>query len=239
MPEYRRSRIAGGIFFFTVVTYYRLPIQTTIEARKLLRPAWEDVQGRFPFTIDSVCLLPEHLHTIWIMPDGDANYSLRWKEIKRLFTRGYLEQVGPGENRNDSRKSRGEAAIWQRRFWEHTIRDQEDLNHHRDYLHYNPVKQGLVKSVADWPWSSFHRYLRRGYYEAGGARWLRNSLMEWIAGNRLHKMVHLRRTLVLHRDGDGIGQHIEYPQIGQMNSRKHSRAHFLPGAPRYRAVLCR
>jgi putative transposase len=167
MPEYRRSRIAGGAYFFTVVTYHRLPILTTIEARELLRSAWEDVEGRFPFSIDPVCLLPDHIHTIWILPDGDADYSLRWKEIKRLFTKSYLEQVGPGEMRNDSRKSRGEAAIWQRRFWEHTIRDEEDLNRHRDYLHYNPVKHGLVKSVADWPWSSFHRYVKMRYYEAG------------------------------------------------------------------------
>lgn len=95
------------------------------------------------------------------------DYSIPWKEIKRLFTKGYLEQVGPGEMRNDSRMSRGEAAIWQRRFWEHTIRDEEDLNRHRDYIHYNPVKHGLVKSVSDWPWSSFHRYMKMGYYEAG------------------------------------------------------------------------
>jgi REP-associated tyrosine transposase len=167
MPEYRRSWIAGGTFFFTVVTYHRLPLLTTLEARKLLHLAWEDVRKRFPFSIEAVCLLRDHIHCIWIMPDGDANYSIRWKEIKRLFTKGYLEQVGPGEMRNDSRMSRGEAAIWQRRFWEHTIRDEEDLNRHRDYIHYNPVKHGLVKSVSDWPWSSFHRYMKMGYYEAG------------------------------------------------------------------------
>jgi putative transposase len=167
MPEYRRLQIEGGTYFFTVVTYSRLPILTALEARKLLRMAWLDVRERYPFTTDAVCLLPEHLHCIWTLPEGDANYSVRWKEIKRMFTKGYLDQIGPGEMRNDSRVRRGEAAIWQRRFWEHTIRDEGDLNRHRDYIHYNPVKHGLVKSVADWPWSSFHRFVRRGYYDAG------------------------------------------------------------------------
>lgn len=164
MPEYRRARIEGGTYFFTVVTYNRLPILTTVEARKLLRSAWVDVRERFPFTIDAVCLLPDHLHCIWVLPEGDANFSVRWKEIKRLFTRGYLDQVGTGEIRSASRLRRGEAAIWQRRFWEHTIRDEEDLNRHRDYIHYNPVKHGLVQRVAAWQWSSFHHYVRMGYY---------------------------------------------------------------------------
>jgi putative transposase len=167
MPEYRRSWVEGGTFFFTVVTYHRRPILTTTEARKILRSAWVDVRKRFPFTVDAVCLLPDHLHCIWVLPEGDANYAVRWKEIKRLFTRSYLDRVGPGEARNASRESRGEAAIWQRRYWEHTLRDEADLNRHRDYIHYNPVKHGLVRSVADWPWSSFHRYVRLGYYDRG------------------------------------------------------------------------
>jgi putative transposase len=167
MPEYRRSRIEGGAYFFTVVTYHRLPVLATDVARMLLRYAFVDVRERFPFTLDAVCLLPEHIHCIWILPEGDADYSIRWKEIKRLFTKGYLDQVGPGDSRNPSRLSRGEAAIWQRRFWEHTIRDEEDLNRHRDYIHYNPVKHGLVQAVSAWPWSSFHRYVKLGYYQSG------------------------------------------------------------------------
>jgi putative transposase len=115
--------------------------------------------------VDAVCLLPEHLHCIWVLPEGDANFSVRWKEIKRLFTKGYLSQVGPGETRSASRLSRGEATIWQRRFWEHTIQDEDDLNRHRDYIHYNPVKHGLVQSVSAWQWSSFHRYVRMGHYD--------------------------------------------------------------------------
>jgi putative transposase len=167
MPQYRRSTIEGGAYFFTVVTYDRLPILTMDDVRPLLHSAWMDVHTRFPFTTIAVCLLPDHLHCIWSLPEGDANYSVRWKEIKRLFTKGYLSQIGPGETRNASRLKRGEAAVWQRRFWEHTIRDQDDLHRHMDYIHYNPVKHGLVKRVVDWPWSSFHRCVIKGYYEIG------------------------------------------------------------------------
>jgi len=157
MPEYRRPEIAGGTFFFTVVTFNRLPILTGDTARKLLHFAWLDTARRFPFITHAVVLLPTHLHCIWTLPEGDANFSVRWKEIKRLFSKGYLAQIGPGEARNASRQRRGEAAIWQRRFWEHTLRDEADLNRHVDYIHFNPVKHGLVKRAADWPWSSFHR----------------------------------------------------------------------------------
>jgi putative transposase len=165
MPEYRRSFIPGGTYFFTLVTYYRAPILTAPASRNLLRVAWLNVQDRYPFTTLAVCLLPDHLHTLWRLPDGDQNYSLRWREIKRIFTQNYLESIGPGEPRSASRVKRGEAAIWQRRFWEHTLRDEEDLNRHMDYIHYNPVKHGLVGRVGDWPWSSFSRYVQSGRYE--------------------------------------------------------------------------
>ena len=165
MPEYRRAIIAGGTYFFTVVTYNRLPILANPDARRILRTAWSRVQAKYPFRVDAICLLPEHIHTIWTMPDGDGNFSLRWKEIKRLFSTGFLQEIGPGETRNASRLRSGEAAIWQRRFWEHMIRDEKDLNRHLDYIHYNPVKHGLVNRAADWEWSSFHRYAKMGFYE--------------------------------------------------------------------------
>ena len=95
-----------------------------------------------PFTTEAVCHLPDHIHCIWRLPDKDTDYSVRWKEIKRH-----------------------EAVIWQRRFWEHSIRDETDLNLHLDYIHTNPVKHGVVKNGSKWPWSSFHRYVRMGYYE--------------------------------------------------------------------------
>ena len=165
MPEYRRPRMPGGTYFFTLVTFDRQPIFSQADARKLLRLAWKDVCVRLPFQTEAVCLLPDHLHCIWKMPEGDTNYSVRWSEIKRLFTRSYISNIGPGGERNQSRRKRGEAAIWQRRFWEHMIRDEEDLNRHIDYIHYNPVKHGLVQRVCDWPWSSFLQYVRMGFYE--------------------------------------------------------------------------
>jgi len=163
MPDYRRVK-DGITYFFTVVTYNRLPIFKSEKARELLHAAWQEVQSRHLFTTDSICLLPEHIHCIWTLPEDDRDYSMRWKEIKRLFSQRYLLQIGPGEERNLSRIKRREVAIWQRRFWEHMIRDQEDLNRHIDYIHYNPVKHGYVKQVSDWPWSSFHRYVKQGYY---------------------------------------------------------------------------
>jgi putative transposase len=133
MTGYRRSLLKGGSYFFTVVTYDRLPILTSNKARAILHSAWIDVRKRFPFTTVAVCLLPDHLHCIWSLPENDADYSVRWKEIKRLFTKEYLLKIGPGEIRSESRMKKGEAAIWQRRFWEHTIRDEDDLNRHIDY----------------------------------------------------------------------------------------------------------
>ena len=149
MPEYRRAKAYGGLFFFTVVTYNRKPILTQDDVRPLLRQAWIDTKNRLPFTTEVICLLPDHLHCIWRLPEDETNFSVRWKEIKSFFTKKYLRQVGPREKRNESRNQKGEAAIWQRRFWEHLIRDQEDYSRHMDYIHYNPVKHGLVNNVAD------------------------------------------------------------------------------------------
>ncbi len=134
MPNYRRAFVEGGSNFYTVVASDRLPILTTDESRAMLHDAWLDVQGRFPFRTVAVCLLPEHLHCIWRLPEGEAGYPVRWKEIKRLFTRNYLARVEPGEERNASRVKQGEAAIWQRRYWEHAIRDEQDLRRHVDYI---------------------------------------------------------------------------------------------------------
>jgi putative transposase len=166
MPEYRRSFNPGGTFFFTVVTYNRMPILASDKARNILRSAWTNVKIHHPFTIDAICLLPDHLHCIWTMPEDDTNYSLRWKEIKKSFSTEYGRSREVDEQRSASREKRREAAVWQRRFWEHTIRDEEDLQNHLDYIHYNPVKHGLVNCVKEWQWSSFHRYVTMGYYDA-------------------------------------------------------------------------
>jgi putative transposase len=171
MPQYRRYYEKGGMYFFTVVTYHRLPILTLPTSRKLLHDAWLEINQRRPFNTIAVCLLPNHLHCIWKLPEEDSDFSTRWKEIKRSFTRDYLKQVGPGEERNASRKKQGEAAIWQRRFWAHLIEDETDFENHLDYIHYNPIKHGYVTRAIDWPWSSFKRYVKEGIYDtewAGG-----------------------------------------------------------------------
>jgi putative transposase len=134
MPTYRGTFVEEATDFFTMVTYGRLPILTTDESRAILHDAWLDVRGRFPFKTVAVCLLPNHLHCIWSLPEGDAAYPLRWKEIKRVFTKAYLARVGPGEERSASRVKQGEAAIWQRRYWEHMIRDEQDLGRQKDYI---------------------------------------------------------------------------------------------------------
>jgi len=169
MPNYRRQ-YGGNAYYFTVVTYNRIPIFTSDLARGILHRAWKIVSERFPFTTVAICLLPDHIHTIWTLPESDGDYSVRWKEIKRQFTQGYLVETGSIESRSESRQKRHEAAVWQRRFWEHTISDDDDLARHVDYIHFNPVKHGLTKRVQDWPWSSFHRYVREGYYDAEWGR---------------------------------------------------------------------
>jgi putative transposase len=166
MPNYLRSRVEGGTYFFTVVTYQRLPILTNGIARRILREAWARTAQWYPFETVAVCLLPDHLHCIWTLPAGDSDYSVRWNGIKGLFTKGYLREIGPGEERNESRMKRREAAIWQRRFWEHTIEDEVDFETHLDYVHYNPVKHGYVSRPIEWPWSTFRRYVNQGIYDS-------------------------------------------------------------------------
>jgi putative transposase len=164
MPEYRRVFLEGDTYFFTVVTYNRLPIFNNKQAITQFRMAVKDISLKLPFNELAYCILPDHIHCLWKLPDDDCNYSLRWRAIKSTFTRWYQEQIGPGAPRNESRIKRAEAAIWQRRFWEHTIRDQEDLNNHIDYIHFNPVKHGLVEHASDWKMSSFQFFVDHGYY---------------------------------------------------------------------------
>ena len=151
MPNYRRIRKPGGTFFFTVVTYARQPVFQNSEARSGLRRIVKKTQSQHPFYIEAMVLLPEHLHSMWTLPEGDHDYSKRWRIIKGSFTHWI-------------RKWGFDGRIWQNRFWEHTIRDDEDFARHFDYIHYNPVKHALVDSPAKWEFSSFHRYFARGWY---------------------------------------------------------------------------
>lgn len=166
MPDYRRVRVEGGTYFFTVVTYHRHPILISKAAMKFLHAAWSETQARFPFTTMAICLLPDHLHCIWKLPDGDTDYSLRWNMVKGLFSKRYIKEFGPVEQLNALQHKRREAAIWQRRFWEHTILDDDDLETHIDYIHYNPIKHGYVEQAIDWNWSSFRRFVNDGVYDS-------------------------------------------------------------------------
>lgn len=178
MTEYRRNFMPGGRYFFTQVTYERRPWLCDHEARRVLRSAIEYVRFQFPFAIAAWVLLPEHLHCIWQLPEGDSNYSARWRFIKTFVTKHRDESWGIVE-KSDSRKKRQEQTLWQRRFWEHTIRDDEDYRRHCDYIHYNPVKHGLCMGPREWPYSSFHRFVKEGRCELG---WGSNENLDWTDG---------------------------------------------------------
>jgi putative transposase len=154
MSDYRRCYVPGGCYFFTVVTYRRHALFGSLEQVERLRQAVRAVQRARPFTIQAMVVLPDHLHAVWQLPEDDADFSRRWRDIKR----GFSSQLDAPVNH------RGEKAIWQRRFWEHLIRDEDDWRRHVDYVHYNPVKHGLVERPAQWPYSSFHAAVRKGWY---------------------------------------------------------------------------
>lgn len=164
MPNYRRAIVPGGTFFFTVVTHQRCPFLTTEKARGCLRRAIQHVHTKHPFNIDAIVLLPDHLHCIWTLPKSDQDFSQRWSRIKAKFTDNYLAAGGSETDISESRAKRGERGLWQRRFYEHTVRDADDYKRCVDYIHINPLKHGLVDRVSDWLWSSFHRYVRLGEY---------------------------------------------------------------------------
>ena len=165
MPNYRRWYVPGGTFFFTVVTHGRRPFLTDDQSRTLLRDAIEKERRKRPFEVVAWVLLPDHLHCVWTLPHGDTNYPLRWGRIKDSFTKPYLAAGGTEGVRNRSRRRHRERAVWQRRYWEHTVEDEDDLERCVDYIHWNPVKHGLVSRVRDWPWSTFHRFVQAGQYD--------------------------------------------------------------------------
>ena len=160
MSDYRRWRVDGGTYFFTVVTYQRQLFLTDDNARRCLQAAVKRVRARRPFNILAVVLLPDHLHAVWELPRGDSDDATRWRPIKTTFTRCYEAFVRTERGLSESRRQRKEHAVWQRRFFEHTCRDESDLKRCVDYIHVNPVKHKLVERVRDWPWSSFHRYVK-------------------------------------------------------------------------------
>lgn len=159
MSNYVRYRVSGGCYFFTVNLLERKKHLLT-EHIGLLRHAFHAVKQQRPFYIDAIVILPEHLHCILTLPEGDDDFSGRWRALKKIFSK----QLAVTEHRSDVRLKRHERGIWQRRFWEHSIRDEADYINHVDYIHFNPVKHGWVTRVADWPFSSFHRFVESGIY---------------------------------------------------------------------------
>jgi putative transposase len=155
MPNYRRSNINGGVFFFTVVLADRSS-HLLIENIERLRSVYRVVRERRPFETIAVCILPDHIHAVWALPEHDKDFAGRWSLIKSGFSRGLEPRP-----RSQSKVAKREKGIWQRRYWEHAVRDESDLERHIDYVHFNPVKHGYVARVADWPHSSFHRFVER------------------------------------------------------------------------------
>jgi putative transposase len=153
MVRYRRNRVPGGTYFFTVTLRDRRG-DTLVRHADALKSAWRAAHARVPHDVVAVVVLPDHLNAVLTMRDAMGDYSRLWQDIKKGFTRRIFA---------------GDASPWQHRFWEHTIRDERDLQAHVDYVHINPVKHGLVARVVDWPHSSFHRYVRRGWLPADWA----------------------------------------------------------------------
>jgi putative transposase len=151
MSNYRRVFIPGGTFFFTVVTHRRRDIFLDPLARQILYKSFHVVNKELPFKTIAICLLHEHLHCIWTLPEEDQDYPTRWKKIKSHFSKAYLKGGGEAGEISQSKFHKGEVGIWQRRYWEHLICDEKDLERHIEYIHYNPIKHGLVKSAAEWP----------------------------------------------------------------------------------------
>ena len=160
MPTYIRDNTPGATWFFTVTLRDRGSHCLT-DHIGILRACLALTKAKHPFRIDAMVVLPEHIHAVWTLPADDANFSLRWLLVKRRFTRQLLCE-GLLDASSSRKRGDAERSLWARRYWEHRIRDEDDFAHHVDYIHFNPVKHGLVPRAADWPHSSFHRYLRRG-----------------------------------------------------------------------------
>jgi len=162
--QYRRSQAKGATFFFTVVTYKRKRILCHEANVVLIKETFQQVIKQHTLRIRAFVLLPDHIHCIWTLPENDNDFSMRWRLIKSHFSRQCKNEYK--NLQSASRRSKGEQGIWQRRFWEHQIRNEMDFTKHVEYIHFNPVKHGLVKSPVEWPYSSFHRYVKQGAYES-------------------------------------------------------------------------
>jgi putative transposase len=165
MPDYRRAFQPGGTFFFTVVTEGRAPILCTDTGRTILHDAIAECMRTRPLSLDAIILLPDHLHTQWTLPPGDSDFSTRWAAVKSRFTHDWLASGGAEQSRTGSRVWNRRRGVWQRRFWEHWSREEDDRNRHLDYLHYNAVKHGYVTCPHAWPYSTFGKWVKGGGYD--------------------------------------------------------------------------
>ncbi len=168
MPNYRRYRVAGGSYFFTLKTERNAPLFASDANRRLLGVVFREMKKKWPVEVEAIILLPDHLHAIWTLPTGDDEYPKRWGWLKKEFTQRYLESGGVEQQRSSSRKQNRRRGVWQRRYWEHTLKDEDDFETYFDYIHWNPVKHGYVECPVDWPHSSFHRWVECGFY---GSNW--------------------------------------------------------------------
>ena len=172
MATYRRSHANGATWFFTLATYRRRPLLARPDVLSALRLAIKQAGQRYPFKIVAWVVLPDHMHALWALPEGDGDYAVRWAMIKRLTSQSVRDTLPPVTSK--SMQARGEIGLWQRRYWEHQIRDEPDLHRHMDYIHFNPVKHGLAANSGQWPHSTFHRYVRAGLLPA-----------DWAVGNEV------------------------------------------------------
>ena len=176
MSNYRRPHVFGGTFFITQVTYHRAPWLCCDVARKALREGIERVRVKYPFVIDAFVLLPDHFHCLWTLTADDQDFSVRLRLIKTYVTKHYGQALGVNREVSLSRKKRGESNLWQRRFWEHLIRDEQDFAKHCDYIHDNPMRHGFCENPQDWQYSSIHRFIAQGIYPH-----------DWGRGERIEK----------------------------------------------------
>ena len=167
MPNYRRAWHPGGTYFFTINILERKGNDLLVREIHVLRETIHTVKQRHPFKIHGWVVLPDHMHCIIELPEGAEDFATRWRLIKMGFSKSLPRQ----ERLSTVRERRGEKGVWQRRYWEHLIKDEADYCAHMDYIHINPVKHGLVSQVVAWPYSTFHSLVARGVYPvdwAGG-----------------------------------------------------------------------
>ena len=160
--KYKRYIQPGGTYFFTVVTYKRKKIFQDDEEILLFRKSVKHVRKNHPFEMSAYCICPDHIHMIWTLPENDGDFPTRWRLIKSYFSKNWKQAHQKAST--SSRDNKNEQMVWHRRYWEHYIRDEDDLNKHIDYIFYNPVKHGYVDTPSKWKYSNFLDYVEKGFY---------------------------------------------------------------------------